>query len=98
MRLTSSEIIAIKAAVAQVAGTTATVRLFGSRMDDDKQGGDIDLLVESPLPVENSSLTAARIEAQIIMALGDQKIDVLLKAPNLMHLPIHEVAEKGILL
>jgi len=98
MRLNSSEIAAIKAAVAQVAGTAATVRLFGSRIDDSKQGGDIDLLVESPLAVENAALTAARIEAQIIMALGDQKIDVLLKAPNLMYLPIHEVAEKGILL
>lgn len=98
MRLNSSEIAAIKAAVAQVAGTAATVRLFGSRMDDHKQGGDIDLLVEMPGEPENAALTAARIEAHIIMALGDQKIDVLLKAPNLMYLPIHQVAEKGILL
>jgi predicted nucleotidyltransferase len=98
MRLSSHEITAIKTAVAQVAGASATVRLFGSRVDDSKQGGDIDLLVESPLAVENAALTAARIEAQIIMALGDQKIDVLLKAPNLEIQPIHQIAEKGILL
>ncbi len=98
MRLTSAEIAAIKTAVAQVTGTAATVRLFGSRMDDHKQGGDIDLLVETPGEIENAALTAAQIEAHIIMALGDQKIDVLLKAPNLTIQPIHQIAEKGILL
>ena len=46
MRLTSEEVAAIKAAAAEAFGADAVVRLFGSRADDTKRGGDIDLLVE----------------------------------------------------
>ena len=98
MRLTPYEIKGIKASVEKVLGPDATVSLFGSRTDDTKAGGDIDLLVQSFLAIDNPAMTAARIEAEIIMALGDQKIDVLLKAPNIAIQPIHQIAEQGILL
>lgn len=98
MRLTPYEIKGIKASVEKVLGLDATVSLFGSRTDDTKSGGDIDLLVHSLLAIDNPAMTAARIEAEIIMTLGDQKIDVPLKAPNLAIQPIHQIAEQGILL
>jgi len=51
MRLAPADIVAIKAAAAETFGDDAVVRLFGSRVDDRRRGGDIDLHLEvSDLP------------------------------------------------
>lgn len=73
-------------------GPSATVRLFGSRADDSARGGDIDLLVESATVIDHPTLVAARIGALLQMALGDQRIDVLIAAPNVQDQAIHRVA------
>ena len=36
----------IKDVIASQLGSEATIRLFGSRLDDSQRGGDIDLLIE----------------------------------------------------
>ena len=46
MRLKLPEIVAICATVNAVADASATVHLFGSRVDDRGRAGDIDLLVK----------------------------------------------------
>ena len=56
MRLSPSQIQAIVAATAELAGSDAQVRLFGSRLDDTLHGGDIDLLVECPNKVARPAL------------------------------------------
>jgi predicted nucleotidyltransferase len=58
MRLKPAEIAFIKATVAEHFGADARVRLFGSRVDDAKRGGDVDLYVE---PVERSELYMRRV-------------------------------------
>ena len=99
MRLTPEQTRIIRETVSEVAGPGARVRLFGSRLDDHQRGGDIDLLVELPEPVENAALLASRLEARLQRRLGEQRIDVLLAAPNLQRQPIHQVAEReGLLL
>jgi predicted nucleotidyltransferase len=66
--------------------------LFGSRLYDKRRGGDVDLLLEVASPVIDPAPLAARMAAQASRALGGRKVDVVLAAPNLRRLPIHEVA------
>lgn len=94
MRLTQEQIKVIRREAGSVFGPDVTVRLFGSRVDDQARGGDIDLLVSSSLPLEEPVLKAARLEARLLRQLGDRRIDVLLEAPNLLHESIHEVAHR----
>jgi predicted nucleotidyltransferase len=70
------------------------VRVFGSRLDDTAHGGDIDILLELTEPVDNPALMAAQMSARVSRAMHGRKVDVLLSAPNLMRLPIHDMAFK----
>jgi predicted nucleotidyltransferase len=68
------------------------VRLFGSRLLDDARGGDVDLLVELPDAVEQPAMLAARLSTRISRAMDGRQVDVVLLAPNLRRLPIHDIA------
>lgn len=92
MRLNQRQIETIRRVVRETAGEDAEVYLFGSRLLDEERGGDVDLLVNIPRAVDNPALLIARLEARIFRALDGRKVDVILKAPNLKQLPIHEVA------
>ncbi|MBS4098183.1 MAG: nucleotidyltransferase domain-containing protein [Sulfuricella sp.] len=94
MRLTEQQIQTIRLSTAELAGAQARVRLFGSRLDNAARGGDVDLLVEVDEPVDNPALLAARLAARISWAMAGRKVDVLICAPNLARLPIHEMALK----
>ena len=59
--------------------------LFGSRVDDSKRGGNIDLLVNVPAPINNPALTAAQLSAKISRQMHGRKVDVLLSAPTLIN-------------
>jgi predicted nucleotidyltransferase len=99
MRLTDLERQIIKQKIQQISGTAARVFVFGSRLDDQAKGGDIDLLVEVSEPINNPAELAAKISAQIMRALNGRKVDVLIVAPNLTRLPIHQIAtQQGICL
>ncbi|KIM02704.1 MAG: hypothetical protein KN64_14370 [Sulfurovum sp. AS07-7] len=53
------------------------IYLFGSRIDDTKKGGDIDLYIE---PVETKDLMSKKIDflVELKSKIGDQKIDVVI--------------------
>lgn len=99
MRLTSEQRETILRVVAEIAGRQARTRLFGSRVDDSKRGGDIDILIELDEPVENSVVLAGRLAVALERQLDGRHVDVILLAPNLTLQPIHRVArEYGVLL
>ena len=101
MRLTEQQRAIIRATVLETFGVGAEVWLFGSRVDDSKRGGDIDLLIETD-QVDVDAITRAEIafQSQLQMKLGEQKIDVLLDYPaRKMRPPIFHIAKQnGILL
>jgi predicted nucleotidyltransferase len=92
MRLTEEQIGSIRRIVGDTAGPEVTVRVFGSRLRDDAVGGDLDLLMECPTAVEHPAALSARLSTRISRSLYGRKVDVLLLAPNLRRLPIHEIA------
>ena len=92
MRLSSTQISAIRTSATQLAGDAARVWLFGSRVRDDARGGDIDLLLELNAPVAEPAQLSARLAARVSRSMYGRKVDVLLQAPNLLRLPIHAIA------
>jgi predicted nucleotidyltransferase len=94
MRLTTQQIQLIRDIVRQVAGDTCRVRIFGSRLDEVKRGGDVDLLLDLPDSIDNPALIAASVSARVSRVMYGRKVDVLISAPNLMRLPIHDIAFK----
>ncbi len=49
-------------------------------------------MLELPEPVDNPALMAAQLAARASRVLHGRKVDVLISAPNLMRLPIHDIA------
>jgi predicted nucleotidyltransferase len=92
MRITSEQIATIRMGAAQLAGDAARVWLFGSRVRDDARGGDVDLLLELDEAVAEPAQLSARLAARVSRAMHGRKVDVVIKAPNLLLLPIHAIA------
>jgi predicted nucleotidyltransferase len=94
MRLTPDQIDTIQSTVHAVLGEGAQVTLFGSRVDDNLKGGDVDLMVEVLHVIEAPAVVSARIASRISRFMHGRKVDVLLKAPNLLEQPIHRIASQ----
>ncbi len=74
MRLSDHEIKAIKESVAHF-DPGALIYLFGSRADDSKRGGDIDLLI---LSETLTSKEKRMIKLDLYNKIGEQKIDIVI--------------------
>ncbi len=73
MRLSSSEITAIRDTI-RTLDPDARIYLFGSRADDAKRGGDIDLLIFSDRLQPDDR---GRIRWSLWELIGEQKIDII---------------------
>lgn len=99
MRLTSHQVQAIKLTAQTVLGADARVTLFGSRVDDTRRGGDIDLMFETPHALPDRTARESALYVSLIRQLGDRKIDVLLKDARTAEAPVMKLArETGVLL
>lgn len=88
MRLTPQQQSTIRTAVAETFGENATIWLFGSRVDDNKRGGDIDLLIETKeLDVTTIVRSELALLTKLQMKLGEQRIDVLVDYPSRKYTP-----------
>ena len=95
MRLSKSEIEIIKTVAHEIWGNATNIYLFGSRLDDSKKGGDIDLYVhlngiQDPKKI---MLQKAEFLCKLDILLGEQKIDLLVQTNYNNHLPIIKTAQ-----
>ena len=93
MRITSLEKEIIRSSVKKYFGRNAGVYIFGSRVYDDRKGGDIDLYITTDMPT--SAIIRRKIGLLVDMekGLGEQKIDVLINN-HTKQKTIYEIAEK----
>ena len=94
MRLSTDQIQAIKQTAHSVLGAESRVILYGSRVDDTKKGGDIDLLFETDCRLSNRADTIGQLYVSLIRKLGDRKIDILLKDVATPTAPVLEMARQ----
>lgn len=92
MRLTLEERRTIVEIIRRRLGN-ARVWLFGSRVDETALGGDIDLLVEMSNPVSERVRLASELVANLQLAMGEQKIDLILIDTASPLQPIHQIAK-----
>lgn len=76
MRLQKRIIDKINYAVQNSFGNV-NVYLFGSRVDDTKKGGDIDIAIESNLSREDFRKTKVKLISYLIISGFDFKIDIV---------------------
>ncbi len=88
MRLTPEQTRTIKTTIHRVLDPAAQVWLFGSRVDDRRRGGDIDLYVETDNP---ELLRELKCKISLEEAL-DLHVDLVVKRPGQDH-PIHHIAK-----
>lgn len=96
MRLTKDEIKIIKETITNRLDD-AKITLFGSRVYDDKKGGDIDILVETNQKV--SLKKQLEILSQLEIKGIERKVDLLFQTPYTKEQNIFETAKnEGVLL
>jgi len=99
VRLTPEQIHAIRQTAQRVLGEGARVSVFGSRALDDRKGGDIDLFFETDAALANRATTICKLSGALTFALGDRKIDIILKDANTPPARIFDIAKRtGVLL
>ena len=92
MRLSPQQAETIRRSVQRVFGPEARVWLFGSRVDDQARGGDIDLYIEAPGEADDLLEREGRLYATLQRSLGEQRIDIVTRAPGAPMGPVHEAA------
>ena len=98
MRLTGFQKTKIVDAITKQFGQDAEIYLFGSRVDDNKKGGDIDLLVVVHEDNGDNELKKIKSITGIQFAIGDQKIDLIV-TPDIsrdQRLVVREAVRTGV--
>jgi uncharacterized protein len=95
MRLTRQQVDTIRQAAETAFGVGTVVTLFGSRVDDSKRGGDIDLLVR-PTDQDHPLRRKLRFLALLEEALGERKIDVVIERPHDVRAIVEVARETGV--
>jgi hypothetical protein len=77
MRLNEQQRRIIREEVADTFGTEASVQLFGSRVDDMRRGGDVDLYIEAEGTPSELLDRELSLYARLQKRLGEQRIGIV---------------------
>jgi len=89
MRLTTQQIRIITQVVTRIAGDTAEAYLFGSRLNDQARGGDVDILIE--MDRRPSRIEQGRVKMELEQMLG-LPVDILIQVRNAEPTPFQTIA------
>lgn len=89
MRITKEQIHIIIQTVSHFAGIKTEIYLFGSRLNDQLKGGDIDIFIESDSPL--SLIQRAKIKMELESQLG-LPVDVVSKTFEAVATPFQVIA------
>jgi hypothetical protein len=100
MRLDDRDVQIMRQSFTSLFGPDDHLWLFGSRVNDAKKGGDIDLYIQTHLPAEDAYRKRQDFVIDLWDKIGEQKIDVVIHLIDTdFHLPIYDVAQQeGVLL
>lgn len=99
MRLSEQQQQAIREEVARVFGPKTLVRLFGSRVDDQARGGDIDLHIETSGAPGELVERELQLHARLLRRLGERKIDIVVCSDQATARPVDKQAiQTGVVL
>ncbi|MEY2343322.1 nucleotidyltransferase family protein [Acidithiobacillus sp. IBUN Pt1247-S3] len=89
MRLTPEQVAIIRQSTAASFGPEARVWLFGSRVDDSRWGGDVDLLVEARVAPSIAELLTSKVTLEQQLQVP---VDLIVDAPGRPPGPIATIA------
>ncbi len=90
MRLTPDQAEAIRSSIHLHMGMQSRIWLFGSRVDDQRRGGDVDLYVEP----ESPPTLMERLRCKVALADAlDLNVDLVVQQTGL-DLPIYRIARR----
>jgi predicted nucleotidyltransferase len=92
MRLSPHELQTVRDILSS-ADANGKIWLFGSRVDNSKRGGDIDVYLEASQPINLKASLALEYK---LTSLCDVKVDLLIRNPGEPEQLIHSIAKKGI--
>ena len=95
MRLSTRELQALRAIIGEL-DPAGCLYLYGSRADDARRGGDIDVYWQASRPIDLKTQLAVQYRLELAC---DTRVDLLIQNPGQPAQPIHQIAmEQGVLL
>ena len=100
MRMTDNQRIRAAAILRKHFGADSTIRLFGSRADDSKRGGDYDFFVETDVEDVLEARNLAQTELFLSAEFLEQRVDIVVRnRKSEYQLPIYRIAiQEGVVL
>ncbi len=80
MRISEETIKSILQIAEMVFGSEVSVYLFGSRVDDNKRGGDIDLYIKSNKIIQDKMNKKIKFLLELKKKIGEQKVDLVVSS------------------